>query len=577
MSRRQKVLVIDDDSMIHNLVKIRLKDLKVEVVCAADGRRGLEIAQEEDIDLVLLDVSMPLMTGFEVCRHLRDDPRTRDLPVIFLTGSDDAGEKVRGFELGAVDYVTKPFDAAELRARVRAALRTQALVHALEAQAETDNLTGLPNRKAFQRAVIRCIEHARQHPDHYKFAVMFLDLDRFKIINDSLGHGIGDELLIAISNTLHRCVREVGRGGSRDLVARMGGDEFAILLDDIPDLGAATSVAERLIDELSQPYDLQGYQVVTGTSVGIRLCRGDCETADALLRDSDTAMYHAKAGGKGRYVVFDDEMHARVLDRLELENDLRGAVDAGQLTLFYQPLVSISDGSLVGFEALSRWRHPSRGIVSPDQYIGIAEETNLILEIGRLALREACRNISLWRRDHANASDIQVHVNLSKVQLNTLGFVDHVISAMRDFEVEPSSLVLEVTESVIMHNSKSVVPVLEELRELGLRLAMDDFGTGYSSLASLHRFPIDILKIDKAFIHAIDSSRPHAAIVDAIVKLAHNLGMDVVAEGIETPNHLALLQALECDLAQGYFFGKPVSADNAAQFISNPGRLAKSA
>lgn len=571
MSHQQTVLVIDDDPLIHKLVAVRIRELHAQIECADSGQTGLELAHQIDPHLILLDVSMPDMSGFEVCKRLSNDPLTRDIPVIFLTGTDNPDEKVKAFELGAVDYVTKPFNPAELRARVRAALRTQALVQALEMQAQTDSLTGLPNREACRRAISRCIESARQHQDRSPFALLFLDLDRFKIINDSLGHAIGDELLIAVANKLYNCVRKSPRDSRKrgeDMVARMGGDEFAILLHDVENIDVVTIVADRIQRELSQPLILQGYQVSCGVSIGIRMCEGGEDSADALLRDSDTAMYQAKASGKGQHAVFDAAMHETVLHRLEIEHDLQEALSQEQFQLQYQPIVALEDGELLGYEALIRWHHPERGVVMPDEFIPVAEETGLITDIGRWVLREACAQLREWSLSFSR-NDIYISVNISKAQLRAAEFEGEVRSAIADTRIQPHQLCLEVTESVIMHESRTVVPVLQQLHDLGVRLAMDDFGTGYSSLASLHRFPIDALKIDKEFIQRLSNNRPYAAIVHAIITLAHNLDLHVIAEGLDASEQLAVLQALECDSAQGYHLGKPANADDAARFLEN--------
>jgi len=569
MRRQQTLLVIDDDRMVRRLVTIRLRDLSVRVEGAGDGPTGIAEARRLRPDLILLDVSMPDMDGFEVCRRLRNQPTTRDIPVIFLTGTDDPAEKAKAFELGAVDYVTKPFEPAELRARVRAALRTQALVEALETQARTDSLTGLPNRAAFRKRLTECLERAHSN-DAYHFTVLFLDLDRFKIVNDSLGHAVGDQMLVAVADTIRRVVAEsmVDVGGDA-YIARMGGDEFTILLEQIDDQQWVCDLAEHIRSELTCPLQLDDYQVSTDASIGVRSCNGLCSDADELLRDSDTAMYHAKAAGKGRYVVFDDHMHHEALHRLELEQDLRQALPNDQFMLYYQPIISLESGLLTGFEALLRWQHPERGIIPPDHFIPIAEETGLIIDIGQWVLDQACADLADWKQrfpDHT--PPIHVACNLSKVQLAVNGLGDVVADTLERHGIDPGELHLEVTESVIMHDAAVVVPVMEQLRSTGIVLTMDDFGKGYSSLASLHRFPIDVLKIDREFIDAMTRSRAHTAVVHAIVTLADNLGMRVVAEGIETNDHLVQLQTLDCTYGQGYLFGKPAPAEQAVKWLT---------
>jgi len=568
MTHKPTVLVVDDDPLIHKLVSVRIRELNAAVVCASGPEEGIELAHSVRPQLILLDVDMPGMSGFDVCARLRDDPLTREIPVIFLTGTDDSDVKVRAFEMGAVDYVTKPFNAGELRARVRAALRMQSLLAALEVQARTDVLTGLPNRQAFQHAVARCIERARQQEENYQFALLFLDLDRFKIINDSLGHGVGDELLINVANKLYNCVRcgaqePVGR--DQDIVARMGGDEFAVLLHDVKNLDMVCEIAERIRLKASESVNIEGYEVHCGASVGVRICDQTSEDADALLRDSDTAMYHAKDAGKGCVSVFDDRMREQVVNRLQLETDLRQAVSNRQLELVFQPMIDINDHRVRGFEALVRWNHPERGVVMPDVFIPIAEETGLIHDIGRWVLRNACMHLREWIRTHD--TNFHISVNLSKAQLGSDDLSEHVRQVIEDFGLDPKLLLLEVTESVIMHESRLVAPILEQLHNLGVQFAMDDFGTGQSSLACLHRFPLDVLKIDRSFVQRLENNRPYAAIVHAIITLAHNLDLTVVAEGVESDDQLVTLQALECDFAQGFLLSHPLAGGDVNSFI----------
>ncbi len=575
--RKQVVLVIDDSVLIRRLMAERLKDLNATIRIAADGGSGLEAARQHRPDLILLDLHLPDMGGFDVCRRLRDDPQTRDIPIIFLTGSDERDEKLQGFSLGAVDYVTKPFDAAELRARVGVHLKTRELLDRLAAQAGTDPLTGLPNRYAFRQSLEQTIVRARRDPK-YHFCLLFLDLDRFKIVNDSLGHGVGDQLLIRVAELLKGVVRVAGREKHRDMVARMGGDEFIILLDNVRDLDIATALAERLRDALSRPQVVEGHEVSPGVSIGIRPCDASCTTAEELLRDSDTAMYHAKAAGRGQWVVFDDRMHKEAMDRLQLENDLRRAVDQWQFVLEYQPLVRLDSGRLAGFEALLRWEHPHRGRISPGRFIPIAEEIGLINAIGDGVVQRACEQLAAWRRHHPGAAaDLRMSINLSKKQLMLDDLGTRLAAAIADSGIRPRDLMLEVTESIIMHDQDQVIPVLEQLKKRGCQLAMDDFGTGSSSLAALHRFPIDVLKIDRAFINCMEQSRAYTAIVQAVITLAHNLSMRVVAEGIETVEQLAQLQALDCNLGQGYHFARPLTSEQADRLIGQDHTLALSA
>jgi len=569
METRQRLLVIDDDPMIHKLVEVRIRDLNVNVICATDGASGVQMAHAENPHLILLDVGLPDMTGFKVCSQLRDDPLTREIPIIFLTGTDESEEKVRAFELGAVDYVTKPFNPAELRARVRAALRTQSLLEALETQALSDRLTRLPNREAFRRAVSRCIEYARQNPVDYKFAVMFLDLDRFKTVNDSLGHAAGDHLLVSTANALYQCIRQSPRdlrSRMHDVVARLGGDEFAVLLHDISGVDDITPIAERIQRGASQSVEIDGHQVTCSASIGIRIGDASCDSVDDLMRDSDTAMYHAKHEGKARYSIFTDDMREEAVHRLKQDQELRQAVEQREFQVVYQPIVDLRTTQIVSLEALARWNHPERGWIEPKKFIRAAEESGCIVEIGRWMLREACHQALDWNRKFG--CDVKLNVNVSRMQLASSGFVADVAEILRETQVVPSHITLEVTESVMVHESREVVPVLQQLKGLGVKLAMDDFGTGYSSLISLHRFPIDAMKIDREFITRLSNNRPYAAIVNAIVCLAHNLNLAVIAKGVETEEQLALLLALDCDQAQGFHFDRPLSVEEVESLLA---------
>lgn len=577
--RRQRVLVIDDAKDVHRLVNVRLKKLETELIFASDGKTGIQLAKEYKPDLILLDVNMPDLNGFEVCEQIKEDPLIAQTPIIFLTAADSQVDKTKAFSLGAVDYVTKPFEAQELKARVNSALHNRALLDELKLQARRDALTGLPNRKAFNERLDQLIT-ATCSESHRKFAVLFIDLDRFKIINDSLGHEVGDELLITISKRLVTATRTGGKRGdnqAEDIVARLGGDEFVILLDDIPDESIGLTVAQRIQEELAKPLIISGHEINTNCSMGIRFCDEEVPCAQELMRDSDTAMYQAKENGRGKFVVFDDEMYQAAKNRLILEQELRRAIGSDQIVNFYQPIIGLDNGRVLGFEALVRWMHPERGMVSPGDFIPIAEETGLIVDLGLQVLRNAVNQLKQWQVCHPERAQTWVAVNLSKRQIVHPGLLEELDLILEESGIDPKTLKLEVTESVIMHDVDEVVPVLEAIRDRGVLLAIDDFGTGYSSMAQLHQFPIDVLKIDRSFVESLSQSRGYTAIVHAIVTLAHNLNMTVVAEGIEQIDQLVQLQALECDFAQGFYFSKPVPADEAEIFLTDSNQFAMSA
>lgn len=426
-----------------------------------------------------------------------------------------------------------------------------------------DQLTGLANRALFMERLEHAISLTKRRED-YLFAVLFLDLDRFKVINDSLGHMIGDQLLIAISRRLENCLR------SGDTIARLGGDEFAILLENIKDDSYPKSIAERIQKELMLPFNLSGHEVFAGVSIGIAMSTTGYDRGSDLMRDADTAMYHAKAQDTlaARHQVFDNAMHIRAVALLQLETDLRRAVRSGEFQLHYQPIVSLQTGKITGFEALLRWQHPQRELISPAEFIPVAEETGLIIPIGWWVLWEACRQMRAWHLQFPLNSPLTISVNISGKQFSQPDLIKNIEKILRETGLDARSLKLEITESVLMENAKSAAAMLVQLQNLGIRLSIDDFGTGYSSLSYLRRFPINTLKIDRSFINSVDINIEEIEIIRAVVALAGNLGMDVVAEGVETQKQMYQLQALKCDFGQGYYFSKPLDSQTAETLIA---------
>lgn len=429
-----------------------------------------------------------------------------------------------------------------------------------------DPLTGLPNRLLFTERLAQVISRSKQIPGR-KCAVLFLDLDRFKVINDSLGYMVGDQLLISIARRLETCVKQT------DIVARLGGDEFTILLDDIQTEDAASHVAERIHQELALPFTLNGYEVFTTVSIGIALSTTDFNHTEDLLRGADIAMYRAKASGKACHEVFDTEMHDEAMRQMQLENDLRRALERGEFRVYYQPIVSLMTGRLAGFEALMRWQHPERGLVSPGEFIPIAEETGLILPMGQWILMEACRQLGEWQKKYPQYRRLSMSVNISSRQFSQRGTIDLLKDVLEKTGLNPALLKLEITETAIMENTESAMETLLTLKKMGVQLSVDDFGTGYSSLGYLYRFPMDVLKIDQSFISRIDTDGEKLELVRTIITLAWNLGMDVIAEGIETTKQLAQLKRLKCEYGQGYLFSKPMSAEHTEKFLLLPNPL----
>jgi diguanylate cyclase (GGDEF)-like protein/PAS domain S-box-containing protein len=679
-----KILIVDDNAMNRDMLARRLEG-KGYAIRLAEGAQGLlERIREETVDLVLLDVEMPGISGLDALKTLRELYSAVELPIIMVTAKDQSEDIVKALNLGANDYLTKPIDFPVALARIRThlshkkaeeALRESEERYALAARGANDglwdwnlrnnviyfsprwksmlgyqeaeignrpedwldrihvadrervkqeiaahqrgltpqfesenriqhkdgsfrwmlsrglavrdtsgkplrmagsqtditsgkvadSLTGLPNRLLFIDRLERLVEHTKRHKD-YLFAVLFLDLDGFKMINDSMGHVIGDQLLVGVANRLEECLRvtdTVTRLEKLFTIARLGGDEFTILLDQIEDPSDVTLVAERIMKTLASPFTLNGKEIFTSASIGIALSSIGYDKPEDLLRDADTAMYRAKSLGKARYEVFDVDMRASMLARLQLETDLRSALEHKEFQNFYQPIVSLDSGRIIGFEALLRWRHPTRGLLQPVDFIPVAEETGMIRELGWWNLQEACRQISAWNACRDGSPPLTISVNLSVKQFLQPNLVAEIGQLLRELGLSPDVLKLEITESSVMADPSEAVEMLSQIKSLGVQLSVDDFGTGYSSLSYLQRFPVDTLKIDRSFTQALAGGGDGMEIVRTILPMAKSLRLNVIAEGVETGEQLAILRRLQCGYAQGFYFSEPVTAQEA--------------
>jgi diguanylate cyclase (GGDEF)-like protein/PAS domain S-box-containing protein len=427
-----------------------------------------------------------------------------------------------------------------------------------------DSLTGLPNRALFMDRLRHAIIRAKRN-DNYFFAVLFLDMDRFKVLNDSLGHTIGDEMLVAVSKRLEESLRP------GDTVARLGGDEFSVILDDITGDSEVLHITERIQKKLSLPFNLDGQEVFMTASIGIAFSTTGYDRPEHLLRDADIAMYHAKTNGRARHEIFNIEMYDRAVARLQLETNLRQAIKQNELKLQYQPIVSMKTGGIKGLEALVRWNHPVIGLINPTEFIPLAEETGLIIQLGEWVIEEACRQLSIWQKQFPSEQPLTISVNISSKQLSP-GLLEHIKRVLEETGVAPESFIVEITESMIMENAETVAPLLLRLKDMKVKLHIDDFGTGYSSLSYLHRFPVDMLKIDRSFISRLGSNGENLKIVKAIAALAHSLNMSVIAEGVETEEQLLRLKRLKCGYMQGFLFSRPLDSKEAEALLRE-GRL----
>jgi diguanylate cyclase (GGDEF)-like protein/PAS domain S-box-containing protein len=436
----------------------------------------------------------------------------------------------------------------------------KALEAELERRASHDPLTGLPNRYAFVDRLGMALQRTKRGKEGRKVGVLFMDLDGFKNVNDSLGHEAGDRLLVALAERLKNRLRP------DDVIARFGGDEFAVLLETVENPSEVIRVAQRIAETLQEPFTVNDHQVNLSTSVGIAL--GSARTNDdpeGMLRNADAAMYRAKEQGPGRYAAFDPAIQTRAQERLELETELRRALEQGEFVLYYQPEVSLHDGSMVGFEALLRWRHPERGLLKPSAFMPLAEETDLIVPIGRWVLEEACQQAKRWEEKYPSAPPTTMEVNLSSRQLARRGLVRTIEEALTRAGVEAHTLALDLTETVLIKASEDDAQALETLKKMGVRLYLDDFGTGYSSLSYLMRLPVDLVKVDRPFVKWLGEKATDTALVRMIIDLCHTLGVEVLAEGVETSEQAALLRDMGCDMGQGYYFAGPLPGEELAE------------
>ncbi len=692
-----KILIADDDPLSRLFVKNALEPAGMVVLEATGGKDALAKFEAIGPDLVILDIMMPDMDGYLTCSRVRSLPRGKRVPILVLTGLDDAQSIGQAYQHGATDFITKPVNATILCHHVRYMLRTNNVLHALirsesrlelaqriarignwdwnpttnrftmsnelcrlvgvrpqdfagtfeaflalvhaddrpivtgalqklvgqhtpcdidhrivlpngtdfiihlqaegvreeetdditvigtaqditeRKQAERaihqlayyDSLTGLANRVLFKDRLSNALSYAERHHQH--LATLFIDLDRFKIINDTLGHTVGDLLLTHVAERLSDSVRQsdsVSRHADHEpmhALARLGGDEFTILLTALPQPEDAGRVARRILDSLAHPFSIEGHEIFISASIGISIFPSDGSTVEALLKNADTAMYHAKEQGRNNCQFYSSGLNAAAAERLDLENELRRALEREEFVVFYQPKLNIHSRRILGAEALVRWKHPKRGLVPPGVFLNAAIDTGLIRSMDEWVLREACRQVKAWEKAGLPAITISANVSNSLFHGRTLPTT--VADALRDSGLNPAQLELELTESIAMRDVEASVTMLEGLRTMGVRLSIDDFGTGYSSLSYLQRFPLSRLKIDQSFVRDLLTNENNVKITRAIIAMAHSLNLAVLAEGVETEGQLARLREEGCDEVQGYLFSRPVCAEDFAKLL----------
>jgi len=559
-----RLLLVEDNPgdavLVREMLHTALED-QVELVHVEALEQACSQVLEVEAACVLLDLSLPDAVGLDAVTRMQ--AAAPDIPIVVLTGLDDETLALSAVQHGAQDYLIKgQVDEVLIARSIRYAIERKRAEVALAHQALHDPLTRLPNRALFLDRLEQAL--ARAQRSSIGIAVLFLDLDRFKVINDSLGHDAGDRLLVDVANRLQGVVRP------GDTVARFGGDEFTILCDDVGGERDAVLIAERVAAAVGAPFALDGDEAFLTTSLGIALTTGrENSRAEALIRDADAAMYRAKERGKSRYELFDSAMRARAVDRLDIENALHRALDRGEFRVFYQPAVDLHTGDLVGIESLVRWQHPERGLIGPDQFIALTEETGLIVPLGSWVLREACRQWKRW--EEFGTPTPRISVNLSTRQLGQPDLVDVVVDVLDETGMDPSRLSLEITESTVLDDTESALGTLEALKGQGVRISLDDFGTGYASLALLKRLPVDELKVDRSFVTGLGRDPQDSPIVSTVVSLAAALGLVAIAEGVETTTQVEELRRVGCRYAQGYYFARPQPAERMTRLLG--GRL----
>jgi diguanylate cyclase (GGDEF)-like protein len=576
-AEKSTILIIDDDDQIRSLLKELLKD-EYECVDVSSAEEALAVLGSVNFDLVISDIQMPGISGLDLVPRILD--HTPETVVVMISGQQGIESAIEAMHVGAFDYVTKPLDLRHVRAAVRRAVAHHKLLHEkqqyenhleelvaqrtaqIEHLAFYDRLTNLPNRTLFADRCAQALAIAQR--SQRLVGVMLIALDRFKKVSDTLGHTAGDIVLSEAAARLQSCVSKA------DTVARFDGEEFALLLTQIAEASDLADVSVAVQDAFKEPFRLGDQDVYITTSIGISLFPFNGEDSNTILGNAGAALYRAKKQGGNSHQFYAADMNAQAVERLALENSMRRAIENDEFITYYQPVVDLGSGEIVGIEALVRWQHPDLGVLPPAKFISLAEDTGLIVDIGELVMRTACMQTRKWLEE--DLGQLRIAVNISARHFQQRNFFERLVEILSETRLDPKSLELELTETSIMENAESAAKLLAEIRRLGVKIAIDDFGTGYSSLSYLKRLPIDTVKLDRSFVTGATTDPDDAALVMAIVTLAHNLRLTVIAEGVETAEQLSFLRLLRCDEGQGYLFSKPVPHDVFASSISDPKR-----
>jgi diguanylate cyclase (GGDEF)-like protein len=544
------VLVVDDDPAIRLVIRHAMQQNGYHVIEASNGLEAVQFSIRQIPDLILMDAVMPEMDGFRATQEIRKIEACDDTPILMATSLDDDDSISRAFNVGACDYITKPFNWSVLKHRVHRMLQAANAQRRIQHLAYHDALTGLPNRMLFMDRIDQAISRAQREDG--QFALLFIDIDHFKVINDSMGHDAGDQLLNLISARLREVLRK------SDTVARLGGDEFTVIIEYLQHPDDVIQITKNILSALDLPAEVNGKEVYVGGSIGIAMYPQDGDNFGVLLKNADTAMYKAKELGRNTFQFYASEMSHKAMQRLELENQIRTALKEDQFEVYYQPKVDLQNNKCIGVEALVRWNHPQQGFISPDDFVPLAEEIGLITQLDEWVMKTACVQFMQWKQQGYPLDNLSV--NISSRHFKEGNLIEYCTTLLEMTGIAPEQLEIELTESALVDNHANAKYILDKLHTMGLRIALDDFGTGYASMAYLKEFPFDTVKIDRSFIRDIPRDHEDAAIVTAMIQLSQALRLNIVAEGIETDQQRQFLYDNACSYGQGYLWSRPVSA-----------------